>query len=185
MSLSSKIALTGGAAEGKSTVLAMLADQGVRTCDADSLAKAVSESPEMQAQLAVEFELSLPIDRGLLLEKITKDAGARRRLNRLMHAEVLRQIEMSDSQVVEIPLVFEACLFQNFSEIWVVTCGEQEQQERLAKRLGSMDAAAAMMKTQLPTSSKIAFADEIIRTNLDLASVQTLTRTLVLSRNLV
>lgn len=160
-----RLAITGGMAEGKSTVAASLAAAGYRVLSADAVAKDVFESPRVQEWLAAAMGSEGPVDRAAVRERLAKDLEFRRALNARTHPEVVGRIFASGADVAEVPLLIEACLQRHFRRVWVVTCGEEEQLRRLAERLGGVDRAREMLRTQLPTRVKIAFADRVIRTN--------------------
>ncbi|MBI1755605.1 MAG: dephospho-CoA kinase [Fimbriimonas ginsengisoli] len=159
-----RVALTGGIAEGKSTVLGYLGSMGYKIASADLLACEVYDLEEVQAELAGLSGLPRPVDRLALREAMEGDPGLRRSVNRLMHPRIVERLAASDAEYTEVPLLVEVCLFGAFDEIWVVTCGEDEQLRRLSERFGP-DEAPRMLKVQLPTTAKLPFADEVIRTN--------------------
>lgn len=158
------IAISGGIAEGKSTVLGYLARAGYRVASADEAAREVYARPDFQAKLAALLN-SRNVDREELREAMAANASLRRRVNRLMHPPILEVLLHGLPQFVEIPLLIEDCLHASFAEVWVVTCGESEQFRRLARRIGDESLAARMLSVQLPTRVKVAFADRIVRTN--------------------
>jgi dephospho-CoA kinase len=180
-----RIALTGGVAEGKSTVLEYLGDLGVETDSADLAAKRVFDIEAVQHRIAAVSGFSLPLDRTELLTKMAESTDLRRAVNKIMHPQILKEILLSKAKVVEVPLLLEACIQQHFDRIWAVTCGPEEQQRRLADRLRSEDQAASIIKSQLTTRIKTAFADEIIRTNSPRGSVKRVTSTLAFDAGVV
>lgn len=164
------IAITGGIAEGKSTVLQMLADSGYRTVSADGIAREVFQTPWAQARMAEIFGVQSP-SRETIREMISEKPGLRRALNQVMHGPIWKGILESGAQFVEIPLLVETCLHPRFRVVWMVTCGFDEQLRRLSERLGGEPAAVQMMSTQLSSRAKAQFADRIVRTNAELNSV--------------
>lgn len=166
------IGLTGGIAEGKSTVLGFLQDAGFFTVSADAVAREVFESPEINQKIAAVFGLE-QATREAVRSKIAQFPRLRRSLNQLMHGQVLDRIMASGADFAEIPLLIETCLTRNFEGIWVVTCGPEEQLSRLTVRLKDADLAKSLLRTQLPTFAKVPFADRIVRTNEPLDSVKT------------
>lgn len=155
--------ITGGIAEGKSTVLGYLADAGYSVVSADAVARDVYVRDDLQAQIQRVFGTT---DRDVLRQRLADDPAARRALNRLMHEPVWSALEHTGADIVEIPLLIEAALHPRCRGVWVVTCGEHEQRERLAARLGSEELAERLLATQLPTRVKEVFADRVLRTNL-------------------
>jgi dephospho-CoA kinase len=169
-----RIAVTGGVAEGKSTVLATLAELGYTTASADEVAATAFESEGVQALIC--DELGASADRVAVRVRLSQDAEFRRRLNALMHPIVARQLLGSEARFVEVPLLLEATMHPFFDRVWVVTCGEAEQRRRLVERLGSPSEADALLRVQLPTQAKIPFADEVVRTNQDEETVRAYVR---------
>lgn len=166
-----RIAITGGIAEGKSTVLRYIAEEGISTCSSDEIARSVFASDEVQAALSEMLGAPRPIDSAAVRTRIAVDAALRRRVNALTHPRILRELASQDASATEVPLLIEACLHPLFERVWVVTCGQEEQGIRLARRLGSRDEAQRLVRTQLATEVKCAFADRIVRTNRPEASV--------------
>jgi dephospho-CoA kinase len=172
-----RIGLTGGIAEGKSTVLGYLREFGLQTASADDAARAVFD--QIQPVLGEILELPTPIDRSAMRQKITQDFFLRRRVNAAMHGPIVAWLAEASADVVEVPLLIEACLMSSFEKIWVVTCGPDEQLRRLSERLGSEESARQMIATQLPSRVKIAFADTVIRTDHPADHVKNFARLLV------
>jgi dephospho-CoA kinase len=164
------IAVTGGIAEGKSTVLSYLREIGAKTASADDMAREAMREPKVREAIrALGFD---PDDRSALRDQLVKDTSFRRELNRLIHPHVMLSLANSGAEVVEVPLLIEACLPYFFRRIWCVTCGPEVQHERLTQRLGDPQIASKLIGSQLPTRAKSAFAHRIIRTNQDALSVK-------------
>lgn len=161
-----RVALTGGIAEGKSTVLGYCKDAGFSVCSADELARGLFSRAGFQARLAELFQMPGPIDRHQVRDLISRDPDLRRKLNQATHSEIAAAILREPAQVVEVPLLIEACMQSYFERVWVVTCGPEEQLRRLETRVPHAE-AIRLLTMQLPTKAKAPFADEIIRTNLD------------------
>lgn len=165
-------AVTGGIAEGKSTVLGYLRDAGYTTISADEIAAHLYKEDYIQAKISTASGLEPPISRAELREAITRNPSLRRLVNGLMHTPVLRRVLESGCDFVEVPLLIETASQQFFEQVWVVTCGQEAQLERLAKRLGSEASALALIQAQLPARVRAPFADVIIRTNASEDTVQ-------------
>lgn len=161
-----RLAITGGIAEGKSTVAGYLASGGYRVLSADDVARDVFHTDSIQGWLASKLGAKAPVAPETVRAEVMRDPTFRRALNARTHPEVLERVFSSGAQIVEMPLLIEACLQRHFSRVWVVTCGEEEQLRRLAERLNSVESARSLLQTQLPTRVKIAFADRVFRTNL-------------------
>lgn len=178
MRVVTKIAITGGIAEGKSTVVGYLRELGCNVVSADEVAKRLWDDPRVQDKVSVLFKMPVPLDRETVRQRITDDVEARRSLNSVFHPRTTSGILESPAAVAEVPLLIEACLQGLFARVWVVTCGPELQLERLTARLGDPALARAMIATQLPSCVKCAFADHVIRTDQPVSSVKQLVESL-------
>jgi dephospho-CoA kinase len=160
-----KIAITGGIAEGKSTVLAHLGSLGYAVASADEIAREIRDDPAVQARIAEALGITLPFDVAKLRERVAQSESARRQLNQLLHPETRRRIQACEASFIEVPLLIEAVLMSDFDQIWVVTCGIAEQRRRLVARLQNEALADQILASQLKTRAKLPFADKILRTN--------------------
>jgi dephospho-CoA kinase len=160
-----RIAITGGIGEGKSSVVADLAAMGYRTASADAMARDVFGQEDIQASLAEAVSLPLPIDREALRATISREPAHRRMVNEITHPRILAMLLSSDATFVEVPLLLETCIQGHFHQVWVVTCGPEEQRKRLVERYGEGAQVDAIISSQLRTPAKTIFSDRIVRTN--------------------
>lgn len=167
-----KVAVTGGIAEGKSTVLEIIRSAGFSAANADEFAREVRQRPETERKIQQILGVSGPVDPSELRNRLSGDIDIRRAINAAMHPEILRLMRASDAQFIEVPLLIECSLQTEFDQIWVVTCGFDEQLRRLTERLGDVVSARALIDSQLASRVKIPFADMTIRTNQDFESVK-------------
>ncbi len=173
-----KIALTGGPGSGKSTVARMFRDLGAQVIDADEVAHAVVAKgtpawEELRREFGPDyFQEDGSLDRAKLSHLVFQDAGARQKLNVIVHPRVTREIarrleELAARGVklvlVEVPLLYEAGLEKNYEKVIVVDAGAEEQMERLTARDGRpAQEAAGIIQAQLPLSAKKARADLVV-----------------------
>ena len=175
-----RIAVTGGIADGKSTVCSILAEMGHQVVSADDIVARLYADPAIIDRVKSSFGVQTvnhgAIDRDALRQEITNDPAARAKVNAIFHPAVMREIFMTsdtaDISFAEVPLLIETTTQGWFDEVWVVAAGVDEQRKRLVKRLGSGEAADALLATQLPTDAKIPFADRVIRTNVPVETVK-------------
>ena len=160
-----RIAVTGGVAEGKSTVLGYLEALGYSTASADVEARALLASEAYQRLVADQFHLSLPLTPAAVRQAIFESVENRRWLNAVLHEPIMNRLFASGAEFLEIPLLYEACLQGEFDKVWVVTCGPEEQHRRLAARLQIEREVSLLLASQLPTAIKVLLADRIVRTN--------------------
>lgn len=166
-----RIAITGGIAEGKSTVLEMFRKQGHSVGSADEVAKLVRNLPEVQAELALITGLPTPLDPEDLRAAIAANASWRRAVNSAMHRRVLAEMVQQDRQIWEVPLLVESVLTDKFFRTVVVTCGPEMQRARLVERVVHEELADQLLASQLPTQVKLPFADFIVRTDCPMDDV--------------
>ncbi|CAN5492257.1 dephospho-CoA kinase [soil metagenome] len=160
-----RIAVTGGIAEGKSTILSYIADLGIQVESADAIAREVMQSPHVQLAIASILNSQPPFDRDLLRMKLAESPDFRKKLNSITHPIIQERISKSEAQFFEIPLLFEACMQSQFDAVWVVTCGVDEQRRRLLKRYADLAQVEHLLRIQLPSRAKTPFSDVVIRTN--------------------
>lgn len=160
-----RIAVTGGIAEGKSTVLSYIEGEGYSVASGDQIARDIFVRPEVQAAIALATGLGSPLDPVGLRNAIAASHRTRRAVNRLMHPFIVNALQESNADFVEVPLLIETCLQGWFDQVWVVTCGEAEQRRRLSERYGAEADIDALLGSQLRTRAKIPFSDRVIRTN--------------------
>lgn len=159
------IGITGGAGEGKSTVLAMFRDEGLSVVSSDEVVRELMADSDFRSGVLAEIGLPREIDASGLRSRVLAEPSLRRRLNGALHRPVWSRLVASGAQVWEVPLLVEACLTSQFSGVVVVTCGETEQRQRLLARLGDARLVDRLLQAQLPTTAKLPFADFVIRTD--------------------
>ena len=168
-----RVAVTGGIAEGKSTVVAMLAEYGCSTVSSDQLAREVFQLPDVQPLLARAARLSGDtVSPTQLRAAIAADDLVRHRVNRIMHPRVRARMDAAEAGVHEVPLLFEACLYGRYDQVWVVTCGPEEQLRRLIHRIGNEETARSLIASQLSSEVKVAFADRVIDSRMSVPEMQ-------------
>ena len=174
-----RVALTGGIATGKSTVLRLLQARQVPTIDADALARqAVAPgSPGLQA-IAERFGSGVldpggALDRGALAAVVFSDPRARRDLEQIVHPAVYAAIRDwleelprdTPLAVADIPLLYETGHQADFDRVVVVACPPDEQLRRVMARDGVSEAEArTRLDAQWPIADKVVLADDVIWT---------------------
>lgn len=159
------VAVTGGIAMGKSTILAALSQAGFATTSADEIAKTAFETKTIQDFLA-EAGLS---NRADVRDRLGQDPTFRQQLNRKMHPIITHgMIQYMRAErgpcAIEVPLLVEACLQHLFHEVWVADCDEQTQMLRLSERAGGLEAWEPIARAQVPRCVRNSFGDVIVRT---------------------
>ncbi len=183
------IGLTGGIACGKSTVLAMLAALGARTIDADRVTHRVQQpGTPVYAQIVAAFGSQVvlspggPIDRARLGQLVFSDPAALKRLEQIVHPAVHAEIRRFLAEtgqaggygtrlgpltrpiaVIDAIKLIEAGWTQQCDEVWVVTCPEEHQIQRLMTTRGMSEAEARRRIAAQPAQeSRLAHATVVI-----------------------
>jgi dephospho-CoA kinase len=177
-----RVALTGGAATGKSYVLEQLRRAGIPTLIADDLAHGVTAAgTEATTAIAARFGDHViaadgAVDRAALGAIVFADEAARRDLESIVHPAVYRAIEAGlrafekagdTLAVIEIPLLYESGRASDFDRVIVTACSEENQLRRLIARGLSEERARQILAAQKPTAEKVARADFVIGTDGD------------------
>ncbi len=173
-----KVAITGGAGSGKSTVARMFQELGAVVLDADDIARQVT-APGQPAWEAMQqafgpayFEEDGTINRPALARRVFKDPSARAQLEVIVHPAISRVIarrlqELEDQNVplvmVEVPLLFETGRSLEYQKIIVVYVDFQDQVKRLKDRDSrEQDEIIGILEAQMPLRDKCARADYVV-----------------------
>ncbi len=173
-----KIAITGGAGSGKSTVARMFQELGAPVLDADAAAReAVSVgSPawqELRRLFGAEFfKPDGELDRAKVAQKVFANPAARQKLETIVHprvAEVIRrrlkELEQQGAALalVEVPLLYEAGLAKAYDRVIAVYVDPADQVKRLRQRDGrGQEEIEGLLKAQWPLTDKAARADYVV-----------------------
>ncbi|WP_442786420.1 dephospho-CoA kinase [Leptothoe sp. PORK10 BA2] len=176
------IGLTGGIATGKTTVSDYLATtHQLPILDADVYARAaVAAGSPILATLSQRYGSTILLPDGTLNRPqlgtiIFNDPTEKQWVEQQIHPFVRQQFTQvshnyppSQTLVYAIPLLFEANLTHLVSEIWVVSCRPEQQQQRLLARnhLSPAEAQARILN-QLPLTEKIAQAHQVLDNSSD------------------
>ncbi|MDP3775699.1 MAG: dephospho-CoA kinase [Gemmatimonadales bacterium] len=165
-----RVGLTGNAAAGKSTVLALFKQWGAGVIDSDLLAReAVAPgSPALDA-IFKRFggDLRLPdgsLDRASLRRRVMANDEQRAVLNAIVHPEVARLSQKLEQDarargdriiVADIPLLFEVLSPSSFDVVVLVDAPEAVRRSRLLEMRGySREEADDLLGAQLPSRLK-------------------------------
>jgi dephospho-CoA kinase len=171
-----RIGLTGGIGSGKSTVASMLVRHGATLVDTDLFARQLTlpggaAMPAIQQAFGAEVVgADGSLDREAMRERAFADAGARRRLEAILHpmigAEAARQAAAAGPAhiVFDVPLLAESAHWRDrVDRVLVVDCTEATQRARVAQRPGWTPAAAASVIAQQATrAARRRCADAVI-----------------------
>lgn len=174
------IAITGGVATGKSSVLAKLKQiwrKGGAFFSADAVVHELLTTPVIKTKVVEVFGngvvgASGDIDRDILRRIVFRDDDLRKRLEGILHPEVQAladQVRVSSEEdqkdylVFEIPLLYEvdSSLDRQFDV--VVGSSEPIQRQRLVERRGiEPEIVEKIFQAQMPIEHKVARADFVI-----------------------
>jgi dephospho-CoA kinase len=173
-----KIAITGGAGTGKSTVARMFAELGAEVLDADAAAReAVAVGAPAWVELrrlygAEYFNPNGELNRSRLAQLVFADPEERRRLDGLIHPRVEAELKARVAELgrkgaalvlVEVPLLFETGREAAFERVIVVAAPEALQIRRLRGRdRRGADEIRGILKAQWPLADKVARADYVV-----------------------
>jgi dephospho-CoA kinase len=161
------IGITGGIAMGKTTVSNYLATTyHFPIVDADLVAReAVAVGSPILSKIVDRYGSKLirldgTLDRSRLGEIIFADPLERTWLEQQIHPYVRKVFETERDHatvptVFVIPLLFEAQMTDLVTEIWVISCSEQQQIQRLMQREKlNLEQAKARIQSQMPIQEK-------------------------------
>ncbi len=174
-----RVGLTGGIASGKSTVCNWLAEHGFNVIDADRVAHGLIRKgqpcfdPVVAAFGTRILDAAGEIDRNRLGELVFNDPARLQELNALVHPEVIgRILEQLDrleqshppsKVVVDASLMIESGFHKQFKHLIVVSCGIDQQLQRLMAR-NRLSRAQALQRIglQWPLQAKLPLATVVI-----------------------
>ena len=173
-----KIAVTGGAGSGKTSVCNRLKKLGVKVISADEMARdAVAPGSKALAKIIRFFGEKVVLSDGTLNRKIlrrmiTDDDDARLNLERFLHHEITELIQKNvvcaekegcQIVVIEVPLLFELDMKERFDRVVVVSADKELRVKRLMERdQTSRDAAENLINVQMPDEEKVDRADYVL-----------------------
>lgn len=183
------IGLTGGIACGKSTVAAMLREEGYLVIDSDQLAREAVEPGSAGLQKIIRKfgeEVLLEdgsLNRKLMGEIVFSDPEKKRALESIVHPaiflllhEKLEKHLAADPRpwFYEVPLLFETNAGSRFQQVWAVYCPRETQISRLIAR-DNIDATMAekILSNQMPADIKASKADVAIDTDVPMDELRT------------
>jgi len=173
-----KVAVTGGAGSGKTSVCNRLKELGVKVISADEMArKAVAPGSTAFKKIVRYFGSTVLLSDGTLNRKvlrrmITDDDDARLAMERFIHHEIakliLKNVVCAEKEgcrmvVIEVPLLFELDMKEKFDWVVVVIADKELRVKRLMERdQTSRDEAMDLINVQMPDKEKIDRADYVV-----------------------
>lgn len=176
------IALTGGIATGKSTVASLLALNGMRVIDADTISHKILDDSHawVEETFGSEYVNNSKVDRSLLGDMIFSTPTAKKTLEDYLHPKIRAEIEKQSVKqdgfkfpyLIDIPLFFENGAY-NIKDSVVVYTPKEIQLERFMKRNGySEEESLKRIESQMPIDEKKAKATWVIDNSKNLKHLQ-------------
>ncbi|WP_110886408.1 dephospho-CoA kinase [Deinococcus yavapaiensis] len=178
-----RLGLTGSIGAGKSTVARLLRARGFTVLDADEIAREVSRSHEVLAEVASAFGPQYvhegDLNRPLLSSLVFSQPEQRAALNAIVHPRVRAEMERREREagtswvVQDVPLLFEGGLDARMDAIIVVDAPLEARVARVMARDGlSREAVLARDAAQMPAEEKRRRASCVLVNDGDLASLE-------------
>ncbi len=174
-----KIAVTGGAGSGKTSVCSRLKEWGLSVISSDTLAReAVAPGTDAFKNIINYFgkKVLLPdgaLNRSKLRRIITSDDVARSALERFVHPEITKLVQLKIAQaeqdgerfvLVEVPLLFELAIQDRFNVVVLISAKRELRIQRLMERDNiSRKEAKGLLDVQMTDDEKIQRADFTIK----------------------
>ncbi|MDD3529320.1 MAG: dephospho-CoA kinase [Gallionellaceae bacterium] len=170
------VGLTGGIGSGKSRVASLFAEFGAGVVDTDLIARELT-APGGAAMAAIRAGFGAGVvacdgglDRAAMRRLVFADAGARRRLEAILHplirARAAAAVAAATAPYVllVVPLLIETGAYGGLLDrVLVVDCSPARQIERVMRRDGVTAATAqAMLAAQAGRAERLAAADDVI-----------------------
>jgi dephospho-CoA kinase len=176
-----KVAVTGNAGSGKTSVCNILKKMGAQVVFSDVIAReVVSPGTPAYKNIINFFGKRVLKENGFLNRKmlrsiIANDDSARKTLEKIVHPEIIKFIKLKMNKAekdvkrfvfVEIPLLFELCLEDLFDLVITVSADYELRIERLMCRdkVSRYD-AESLFSLQMPEEEKIKRAELVIKNN--------------------
>jgi len=163
------VGLTGGIATGKTSVLAEFEKSGARVIACDAIAKEVFYLKEVNDKIRKAFATT---DRKKIAAMIFSNPSARRRLEKITHPRIIRELKKRIRAALsgfrgivaaDVPLLYEINIEGVFDRIVVVYCPAEAQKKRLMRREKiSSSSALGRIRSQMPMAEKLRRADFVI-----------------------
>ena len=171
-----RIGLTGGIGSGKSTVAALLVEQGAALVDTDAIARSLTlPQGEAMAPIAALFGVEVVgadggLDRPRMRDIVFNNPTAKRQLEAILHpligAACEREAKAAQDRVVvfDVPLLVESGRWRGrVDRVLVVDASEATQLQRVMARSGwSAEAVHAVIAQQASRMARRAAADAVI-----------------------
>ena len=169
------LGLTGSFGSGKTTVAGIFRSYGAEIIDADRIAHSCIAGGTLSYKRICKafgkdiLKKNRTIDRVKLARIVFDNKGLLKKLNKIIHPEVIRiirkKIKKSKSKIIvlDAPLLLEAGLRRMVDKLIVVKIKRAEQLERIQRKFSfSREDILKRIKRQMPLQLKVRLADFVI-----------------------
>jgi dephospho-CoA kinase len=172
------VGLAGGIASGKSLVASMLAELGARVLNADEINHEVLQEPAIVREVVANWGEEVlnergELDRRELADKVFGDEREVKKLEGILHPEVLKRIMAAIAEeearggvgvvVIDAPLLFEAGLAEECDRTVFIEAPEEARLERVKRdRKWDSKELSRRERHQKPLSFKRGHADVVL-----------------------
>ena len=170
------VGLTGGIGSGKSVVARLFADRGVSIVDTDQIARGLTipggaAMPDIIAEFGADMaDAQGAMDRARMRELVFREPDAKRRLEAILHPRIREAVAAAAAiasgpyTIFDVPLLVESGSWKDrVDRVLVVDCPEEVQVARVMARNNlPEDQVRAIMAAQVPRTTRLAAADDIV-----------------------
>jgi len=179
-----KVAITGGLATGKSTLLKILAELGQTGLSCDEIVHLLYEEEPIKEELVrllgdEVLDRDGSLNKKTILDKISRSDSLKKRLEEFIHNKVWEFLEKRFAELeregvravfVEVPLLFEAGWEKRFDEVWVISCEKETQVKRLVE--GGRSHLLPLLDRQLPLEEKVKRAHRVFSSEVPISKLK-------------
>jgi len=176
------IALTGGIATGKSTVASLMALNGMRVIDADTISHEILDASVswVQETFGAEYISGSKVNRTKLGSLVFSDAEKKRVLEEFLHPKIRNEIEQRSIKqdsfkfpyLIDIPLFFENSAYDIQDSVVVYTPADVQLERFMKRNKYSQEESLKRIASQMPIDAKKERATWVIDNSKNLKHLQ-------------
>jgi dephospho-CoA kinase len=176
------IALTGGIATGKSTVASLMALNGMRVIDADTISHQIldASSSWVAETFGEEYVKDSKVDRAALGSMIFSNPEQKKILEEYLHPKIRSEIEQQSVKqdsfafpyLIDIPLFFEKGSYDIKDSVVVYTPSDIQLERFMKRNNFTKEESLKRIASQMPIEEKKARATWVIDNSKDLKHLQ-------------